>query len=68
MNFWNLVFENEKMDGKWTDLPSLDNPSFPPEIKNILTSPKSTKLQLLQPSKRGGAHYATSAKANNKVF
>ena len=46
----------------WTTPPS------PPEIKNILTSPKSTKLQLLQPSKRGGAHYATSAKANNKVF
>ena len=50
-NFWNLAFQNEKMDGEWTDLnirnitsPHIGYP--PPEIENILTSTKNPKFQL----------------------
>ena len=52
LNFWNLSFQNEKMDGKWTGLPPRNNPPLigktplpQYEIKNILTSLKNSKFQ-----------------------
>ena len=77
MNFWNLVFENEKMDGKWTDLPlqniplpSLDNPSFPRKSKIFWPPPNGQNYNSYNHLSGGvgGAHYATPAKASNKVF
>ena len=38
LNFWNLSFQNEKMDGKWTGLPPWN--IKPPTDRKDTTSPK----------------------------
>ena len=53
LNFWNLAFQNEKMDREWTDLPFEFNPHFigsSPEIKYILISPKNPNFKDSNPS------------------
>ena len=60
--FWNLSFQNEKMDGEWTDLPP-QNITPPPRTTHSLKS----KIFDLPPKKQnsnspllnlaGGAHY-----------
>ena len=40
-----ILWVFRKMDGEWTDLPQINIPPSPSEIKNILTSPKNQKIQ-----------------------
>ena len=49
LSFWNLSFQNVKMEVDWT-YPQLRNKAplseeNPPEIKNVLTFPKKPKFQ-----------------------
>ena len=63
-NFWNLAFQNEKIDGEWTDL-HIRNITFPPHRtsspwnRKYFNLHKKPKIPAPSLTLAGGAHYAT---------
>ena len=64
LNFWNLTFQNEKMDGKWTDSPLRNTTPLKSKNFDLPQKYKKPKFQLplppFPPNFSGGVHAMTS--------